>query len=913
MEFDFTLQQLIAYYRECYELDNKQLEVFDFYSKQITNRLILSSSKIIFQKEFVQKVNFKWADDISKKLRIYEKELDLYACSYFINTKVKVIGRIKNTSVPIFLTPLTLKFEAPNFSISRTSKTTIINPSVLKVLVKLHPDLEEDTIYSLLIKAWNQPDSKTRHQLLQKQFSQIDFTLIKESSRFLAGSKLKSELKVRPLNTLFPAIGLALLKKTSASRSVLSELKDIATENKFYPQLIESLFLGTNHNITAETKETIHVPVNLSIPQQNIIKSAYQNNITLAVGPPGTGKSFTIASIAVDAIANGKSVLISSKNDQALKVIAEKLENDFNSKENIISSGEKYFERRLLSKFRGILKGKNDNNFYQYLKDEVEAQNKSLKNLEIDISKLEQEIRNKSDNQIEVSELLLSEESWSKKLKLFFSQIKMGYSEELKNDLLTLSNKIDLKKEWMNHFIICTSNLRMAEVLRNENTREVFKQMVKVIESDSGLEKESLFHSLDFTKVLKAFPVWLVNLKELNEYLPLQDSIFDLVIIDEATQCDIASSIPLLYRGKRAVIVGDPKQLRHVSFLSYSLQEELAKKYEVEKFTPKLLDYRNSSILDVVMETLTAQNQVHYLDEHYRSMPDIVAFSNEEFYNSSLNIMTFKSKNDLEKNIAIQYCKGIRKITGVNQEEIDAIFEKIKKNLAARKENYSVGIISPFAKQVKEIQKQVSTYFTIEELNQLDLLIGTPYHFQGEERDEIHISFTVDSETATNIYTYLNKEAVFNVAITRARKRQYIYLSIDTVPHNSYHLLHRYIRSISDDENSVLDPKSSLDYFLNEVKDWLQEFDLNVFVAKEVAGVVIDLLVEKDKQLYALDLVGYPGVFQGTFPIEKYKTLYRMNVEILVVPFSFWSRKNEECRLFLSKKMNLVSPKVELD
>ena len=47
--------------------------------------------------------------------------------------------------------------------------------------------------------------------------------------------------------------------------------------------------------------------------------------------------------------------------------------------------------------------------------------------------------------------------------------------------------------------------------------------------------------------------------------LPFEPGIFDLVVIDEASQCDIASALPLLYRARRAVIIGDPLQLKHVS------------------------------------------------------------------------------------------------------------------------------------------------------------------------------------------------------------------------------------------------------------------------------------------------------------------------------------------------------------
>lgn len=67
MNFDFTLQQLTAYYRECYDLDNKQLELFDFFSKHNKNSLIVASNKLITNLECFQKVNLKWGDEVSQK------------------------------------------------------------------------------------------------------------------------------------------------------------------------------------------------------------------------------------------------------------------------------------------------------------------------------------------------------------------------------------------------------------------------------------------------------------------------------------------------------------------------------------------------------------------------------------------------------------------------------------------------------------------------------------------------------------------------------------------------------------------------------------------------------------------------------------------------------------------------------
>ena len=68
-----------------------------------------------------------------------------------------------------------------------------------------------------------------------------------------------------------------------------------------------------------------------------------------------------------------------------------------------------------------------------------------------------------------------------------------------------------------------------------------------------------------FPKVTRVLPCWAVTSLSARGRLPFEPGVFDLVVIDEASQCDIASALPLLYRARRAVIIGDPLQLKHVS------------------------------------------------------------------------------------------------------------------------------------------------------------------------------------------------------------------------------------------------------------------------------------------------------------------------------------------------------------
>jgi len=100
---------------------------------------------------------------------------------------------------------------------------------------------------------------------------------------------------------------------------------------------------------------------------------------------------------------------------------------------------------------------------------------------------------------------------------------------------------------------------------------------------------------VDFDLVLKAIPLWTSTTKEISKCLPLNSELFDLVIFDEASQCDLATAIPSIYRAKKLIVVGDPHQLRHISFLSTQKQSELRQNHEISR---NIADYRKESLID---------------------------------------------------------------------------------------------------------------------------------------------------------------------------------------------------------------------------------------------------------------------------------------------------------------------------
>ena len=161
----------------------------------------------------------------------------------------------------------------------------------------------------------------------------------------------------------------------------------------------------------------------------------------------------------------------------------------------------------------------------------------------------------------------------------------------------------------------------ITEYINQTDDLNLVGTFTSAIKASNATDTEQQLEQLDAQALLSVFPIWVVNVSDLRKILPLKMEMFDVAIIDEATQCDTACFLPLLQRAKRVVVAGDPKQLRHVSFLSYSRQQALMDKHGLSKNWQHVCNYRDCSLLDVTTAALQQNEQVSFLNEHYRSRP----------------------------------------------------------------------------------------------------------------------------------------------------------------------------------------------------------------------------------------------------------------------------------------------------
>ena len=270
-------------------------------------------------------------------------------------------------------------------------------------------------------------------------------------------------------------------------------------------------------------------------------------------------------------------------------------------------------------------------------------------------------------------------------------------------------------------------------------------------------------------------PICAVTSLSARGRLPFSAGCYDLVIIDEASQCDIASIIPLLFRAKRAVIIGDPNQLKHITTMTRQQDRELVEKHEIDA----LWSYCIHSLFDLAIAVGHGDDLIH-LRDHHRSHASIIDYSNREFYNGLLRVATDYSKLKFpygsDQSVVWKNVVGetVRPQAGsaFNQMEINAVIEQLRKLI---NDNYAgtIGVVTPFKRQA-----ELLTYYLRERHSKLydeliknhDFIAATAHKFQGDERDVIIFSPVVSNGAPQGTLNFLGSTPnLFNVAITRAR------------------------------------------------------------------------------------------------------------------------------------------------
>ncbi|MCY6370009.1 AAA domain-containing protein [Clostridium ganghwense] len=434
-----------------------------------------------------------------------------------------------------------------------------------------------------------------------------------------------------------------------------------------------------------------------------------------------------------------------------------------------------------------------------------------------------------------------------------FDEIEENIEKEKERES-KLIKQIVVKKAWYNQ----------VNKIGESEKRSLYAWLDAVKRIGQGTGKHSgMYKKLaqrEMSKCKDIIPIWIMPLNKVIENFTLSNDLFDVVIIDESSQCDIFG-ISALFRGKKAVIVGDDNQIspEAVGFNMDKIQELIDKHLQniphSEWFDMK------TSLYNTALRIFP--NRI-MLKEHFRCVPEIIDFSNNLCYsNEIIPLRQFNSSEKLGfpiKNIKVE---GERdKLKPINVKEAEALTNKITECCKEpRYDGMTMGVISLLGDSQSElIENLLRKKIGEREMNEREIICGNAYSFQGDERDIIFLSMVI----ANNVkFTALTKETDikrFNVAASRARNQMWIFHSVDLENLNSRCVrskLLSYCININKNNNKNIDLKNIFESeFQKDVYRMIKKREYEVKPQVVVGNYKIDFVIEGLHNKFAIECNG---------------------------------------------------------
>jgi len=362
------------------------------------------------------------------------------------------------------------------------------------------------------------------------------------------------------------------------------------------------------------------------------------------------------------------------------------------------------------------------------------------------------------------------------------------------------------------------------------------------------------FFETSFSKLLKFFPMWAVPNLSVRHGLPLIPGVVDTVIVDEASQCDIVSVIPLLFRAHSAVIVGDPQQLKPVHRMGQGVNMQLLRRHGLteEKFIFSY-SYLDASCYQLAASTPKCNGKVQ-LKDHYRCHPDIAYYFNDQFYGKSLRVLTNQSNLNVPKGytVGLMWTDVVDETQKVSARgaiclgEIEAVAKEIKSLLVDREFSGTIGVVAPFKIQADRIRDVVYREVSGKKLNDAQFVCATADSFQGDERDVIIMSCVYQPNLYDGGKWYLTDtqtKNLWNVAVSRARAALHIVGNKEYCKTSGVRHLAALAERCDVDDEPVIPAAQFDSIWERKFHDALKDADIHTVSQYPLAGRRLDLAV----------------------------------------------------------------------
>lgn len=588
--------------------------------------------------------------------------------------------------------------------------------------------------------------------------------------------------------------------------------------------------------------------------------------------------------------------------------------------------------------------------FYKQIPDLIDKQNKSeeIKLIEDVLKETlpktvdEIKLAIKKDGNIQIN----IEENWKwKRLISWLDELHSGDPiSKISKELWILKNK---ERDLVKDFIEISAWMHLKKRVTKKQKEALASFALSMKKRGKGLGKYAPKNLADAKKSLEvgknAVPVWIMPINTIHELFPNPKAgMFDIVIFDEASQVD-TRGLNIAYIGEKLLVVGDDEQVSPTTFTTQSKVTDLITRYISD--VPNSHHFSNtSSLFDIAKIKMT---DIITLTEHFRSVEEIIGFSNSLSYNGNLKILRDQlPKYKLDPILESVFVENGFEETNaqINKPEAEAIMVKLKEILQDEKYKetdeegetrpLTLGIVSLLGKdQSKYIMKLIGENIPSKEIEKRKITCGDPYIFQGDERDIMFISMVKapdlhNPKKTITPYTISQKtyKQRINVAMSRAKNKMILFHSIpkDKLA-NSDDLRKRildwfYNHKIEERKSGLQAIREEVNRgraseFAYQVAEIIINNGYKVIPEYEVAGYRIDLVVQGEKAKLAIECDGdkyHNRIDKWQEDIERQEVLERSGWTFWRVTGSAFYRHKEKALDSLWDKLDELNIKSEI-
>jgi hypothetical protein len=629
----------------------------------------------------------------------------------------------------------------------------------------------------------------------------------------------------------------------------------------------------------------------INLDQLLSINKAMQYPTAYIQGPPGTGKTNTILNTIVTAFFNERTVLFASYNNHPINGVFDKLRSlKYHEKTipfPVLRLGNTDKVKESLQYMRELYRQVESINIFEKTLDKRKDDRKERAKKLTELLKVYEDYIELNERRETINRLIEYQDGVATSSALFPFELDLQNRQmSLIDDAISAKPKVTEKdalelldrneEEFLQYLYYVSA--KYVKRLSEEKYAEL-REIINTNDADKAAQELNKYiaDSDNVRKLQRVFPVIITTCISAHR-IGSPEPLFDMTIMDEASQCNTAMSLVPIIRGETLMLVGDPQQLNPVILLDDFTNRRLMKEYNV----PQEYNYRLNSIYKVYLASDSVSDEI-LLHNHYRCDPRIIGFNNKKYYNSLLNIQSqTEAQNPL---VYVEVENEAQLVKNTSSAEVKRIVDYVTAN-----KDQNIGIITPFVNQKEMINN------ALKEQGLDNVVCGTVHSFQGDEKDIVLFSTAIGANTQVGTYEWLktNRELI-NVATSRAKSKLIVLADSNQVERlhsqsSEDDDLYELLQYVKGEGKTVVTPKETNSRALG-VKPFSTETETaflqnlthaleNIWLTQSKYAIHKEVAISQVFQ----DNVGYEGLFYtGRFDFVVYEKNGNREIPVLAI------------------------------